>query len=231
MTDNGKERDGGVNFYGEEGEDYPTWKAQTQLILMLKAEDSHMLYLVQRIKGKASQALVAGGVAGLSSTDAVFSKLENRYGSTIDKGANLSSAKRCYQGVKTAETYSGEMSGYLTRSGLSEEEQTNMFVSGLRRDLQAAVMITGPKNMGEAIRAASRFEPLFPLAKPTTTTARGRGGNTDAGDRPGRDMSTVKCYKCKKMGHYKRDCRGEKAQGAETNEPRVAEIQGNEVAH
>ena len=230
MADN-NDRGGGPSFHGEEGEDYPTWKAQMQLILMLKAEDTHMLYLIQHVKGKASQTLVAGGVAGLTTTKAIFEKLETRYGNSIDTALNLSKAKRCYQGTKTVETYSGEMSGYLTQTGFAQTEQANMYISGLRRDLQAIVMTMEPANLGEAIRMASRFEPLFPVSKPTTQIT-GRGGSIEGGNRPPRDMSTVKCYKCKKMGHYKRDCRGEKAQGAEAQgEPRIAEIQGNEVAH
>jgi len=222
----------GISFYGEEGEDYPTWKAQTQMILMLMKDDEHMLYLIKNIKGKASQTLVAGGVIGLRTTEAIFDKLETRYGISIDKGMNLDKAKRCYQGVKTVETYSGEMSGYLTNSGLSILQQTDMYIAGLRRDLHAMVMSMSPTTMGEAIRMATRYEPLFPLSKTMGATARGRGGNIDSGDRPARDMTKVKCYKCNKMGHFKRDCRGEKAQGAETGgDPKVAETSGNVVAH
>ena len=41
----------------------------------------------------------------------------------------------------------------------------------------------------------------------------GAGPNGDSGASGSRDMSTIECYKCGKMGHYARDCRGGKGGG------------------
>jgi len=85
--------------------------------------------------------------------------------------------------------------------GAEDRVMVPFFTSGLRPQLQNMVLMRNPQTFQEALNAAQNAEGCKLLTHPKRTLAI----TTGHGKEP--NIANIQCYHCKRLGHYRRECK------------------------
>ena len=130
--------------------------------------------------------------------------LRRRFAPPATELTSFSNLKDCQQkaGERVVE-FSHRLHQWCSKSTFGAEDRIMLpfFITGLRPQLQNMVLMRNPQTFEEALNAAQYAEGCELLTHPKRTLAI----TTEHGKEP--NVGNIQCYHCKRLGHYRRECK------------------------